>query len=64
VLFLKVQCHEMDICFKCLNILISTLCVCADGCQDLTKAFHYPVHTIIHFLFAPLKWLANFEIAY
>jgi hypothetical protein len=26
-----------------LNILIGTFCVCADGCQCLSKAFHYPI---------------------
>ncbi len=40
---LKGQCHEMDISFEGLNILISTLCVCADGFQDLPKAFHYSI---------------------
>jgi hypothetical protein len=26
-----------------LNILIGTFCVCADGFQGLSKAFHYPL---------------------
>jgi hypothetical protein len=58
-LSLKGQCHEMDILFKGLNILISIFCVCADGFQGLSKAFHYPT-----FLFASLKILTNFENAY
>ncbi len=40
---LKEQCHEMDMFFKGLNILISTFCVCADGFQGLSKAFHYHI---------------------
>jgi len=28
--------------FEGLNILMSTFCVCADGIQDISKAFHYP----------------------
>jgi hypothetical protein len=35
-----------------LNILISTFCVCADGFQGLSTAFH---NTIFIFLFASLK---------
>jgi hypothetical protein len=31
LVFLKGQCHEMDLFFQGLNILISTFCVCADG---------------------------------
>jgi hypothetical protein len=38
---LKGQCNEMDIFCECLNILISTFCVCGDGFQVLSKAFHY-----------------------
>ncbi len=33
---------------------------CADGFKGLSKAFHYPIHTIINFLFASLI-LTNFE---
>jgi hypothetical protein len=29
--------------FEGLNILISTFCVCADGFQGISKAFHYPI---------------------
>ncbi len=39
---LKGQCHEMDIFFE--GLLISTSCVCVDGFQGLSKAFHY--HTL------------------
>ncbi len=31
----------MDIFLEGLNIFISTFCVCADGFQGLSKAFHY-----------------------
>jgi hypothetical protein len=51
---LKVQCHEVDICFEGLKILISTFCVCADGCQGLSQAFHCPAQ-LLRFLFASLK---------
>jgi hypothetical protein len=47
--------------FEGLNILISTFCACADGFQGLPKAFHYPIYTIINFLFASLELLTNFE---
>ncbi len=53
---LKGQCHEMDIVFEGINILISTFCLCADGFQDLSKACHYPI-------FASSKLLTNFENA-
>jgi hypothetical protein len=42
----KGQCHEMDICFEGLLILTSTLCVCADGFQGLSIAFHYPIQLL------------------
>ncbi len=29
--------------FEGINILISTFCVCADGFQGISKAFHYPI---------------------
>jgi hypothetical protein len=48
-LFLQGQCHEMDIFFEGLNILISTFCVYADGFQDLSKAFHYPIQLLLTF---------------
>jgi hypothetical protein len=47
---LKGQCHEMDIFFEGLNILISTFCVCADGFQGLSKAFHYPIQLLTFYL--------------
>jgi hypothetical protein len=50
----------MDIFFECLNILISTLYLCADGFQGLSKALAYP---IIKF-FTSLRLLTNFENAY
>ncbi len=37
---LKGQCDEMYI-FEDLNILTITFCVCADGFQDLSKAFRH-----------------------
>jgi hypothetical protein len=46
-----------------LNILISTFCICADGFQGLSKAFHYPIQTTVNLLFASLKLLTNFENA-
>ncbi len=60
---LKGQCHEIDMIFKGLNILISTFCVCAAGFQGLSKFFLLP-YTIVHFLVAFLKLLTNFENAY
>jgi hypothetical protein len=40
---------------KGLSILISTFCVCADGFQGLSKAFHCPIQLLT--LFASLKIL-------
>ncbi len=58
IVSLKGQCHEMDIFFKDLNILINTFCVCAESFQGLS-------YTIMHFLFASLnKLTTNFENAY
>ncbi len=46
-----------------LNIfLISTLCVCADSLQGLSKAFHYLIELLT--FFASLKLFINFENAY
>jgi hypothetical protein len=45
----KGQCHEMDI-FLSLNILISTICVCADGFQWVSKAFHNPKQLLTFYL--------------
>jgi hypothetical protein len=47
---LKGQCHEMDIFFESLNILISAFCVCTDGFQGLSKAFHCPIMLLIFYL--------------
>jgi hypothetical protein len=54
VLFLKGTVSRDGYFFDGLNILISTFCVCADGYQGLSKAFHYPVQ-LLTFLFAFLK---------
>ncbi len=40
----------------------STFCVCADGFQGLSKAFHCPIKLLV--FFASLKLFANFENAY
>jgi hypothetical protein len=40
----------MDNFFKGLNISISTFCVCADGFQGLSKAFHYSLQTSTSYL--------------
>jgi hypothetical protein len=36
--------------FEGLNILISTFSVCADGFQDLSKAFHYRIQLLTFYL--------------
>jgi hypothetical protein len=36
--------------FQGLNILIVTFCVCADGFQGISKAFHYPVQLLTFYL--------------
>ncbi len=36
--------------FEGLNFLISTSCVCADGFQDLSKAFHNPIQCLTFYL--------------
>jgi hypothetical protein len=56
------QCHEMNIFFKGLNILISTFCVCADGFEGLSKSLS--LLNRINFLFSSLKLLINFKNAY
>jgi hypothetical protein len=48
--FLKGQCHEMDIFFNGLNILISTFCVFVNGFQGLSKAFNYPIQLLTFYL--------------
>jgi hypothetical protein len=63
IIFLKGQCHEMDIFVGGLNILISTFCECSDGFQGLAKAFH-PIQYNYSFLFASLKILTNFVTSY
>ncbi len=56
-------CHEMDIFFEGLNILISTLtfCVCADGLQGLSRSFHYSIQLLIFISwnYLNLKMLQN-----
>ncbi len=47
---LQGQCQEITICCEGLNILISTFCVCADGFQGLSKAFHYPIQLLTFYL--------------
>ncbi len=47
---LKGQCHEMDIFFNDLNILISTFCVFVDGFQGLATAFSYPLQLLTFYL--------------
>ncbi len=47
--------------YEGLNISISTFCVCDDGFQGLSKAFHYPIQLLLQLLFASLKTLTNFE---
>jgi hypothetical protein len=59
---LKEECDEMDIFFEGLSILISTFCVCADGFQGLSIAFHYPIQ-LLTFYFLLLKLLTDFENA-
>jgi hypothetical protein len=48
----------MDIFLKVLNILISTVSVCTDGFQGLSKAFHYLIQLFTFNL------LTNFKNAY
>ncbi len=49
-LCLKGQCYKMDIFVEVINILISTICVCADGFQGLTTSFHYPTQSLTFYL--------------
>jgi hypothetical protein len=56
---LQGQCHEMDIIFKGLNIMISTLCECANGFQGLPKAFHYPFSVISRCSLMPTSFAAR-----
>jgi hypothetical protein len=44
------------------KILISTFCACADGFQDISKAFH--LSDTNNFILASSKLLTNFENAY
>ena len=44
--FLKGTVSRGGYFFKGLNIVISTFCVCADGFQDLSKAFYYPIQLL------------------
>jgi hypothetical protein len=60
---LKRQCNEMDIFGEGLKILISAFCVCADGFQGLSKAFHYPIQFIkIVFASLTLLYLLNLNM--
>ncbi len=47
---LKGQCHETDILFEGLNILISTFCVCADSFQGILKAFQHSLQSLTIYL--------------
>jgi hypothetical protein len=49
-LYLYGQRHEM-IFFGGLLIFISTFCLCADGFQCLSKAFHYPIQLLTFICF-------------
>ncbi len=53
----------MDIFLKVFNILVCTVCVCADGFHGHLEAFLLPF-TIFDLLLASLKLLTNFENAY
>ncbi len=62
--FLKGQCHE--ILFLKVSTFLSVLfCVCTDGFQGLSKAFHFPIQLLTFYL---LLWnyllIFNFENAY
>jgi hypothetical protein len=46
---LKGQCHEMDIFLRSKRF-IGTVCVCADGFQGLSKAYHYPVQLLTFYI--------------
>jgi hypothetical protein len=63
---LKGQCHEMGIFLEDLNILISTVCVSADGFQDLSKAFYYPILNYQHihrkYLFIIINLQTNIDL--
>ncbi len=49
---LKGHCHETNIFFEGLNIFFSThtFCVYADGFQDLSKVFQYPIQLLTFYL--------------
>ncbi len=49
---LKGQCHEMDIFYESLNIIIITFFVYADGFQGLSKAFHFPIQLLTFLIYA------------
>jgi hypothetical protein len=49
-LVLKGQFNEMNIFFVGLNVLISTFCVCADGFQSLSIAFHFPIKLLTFYM--------------
>jgi hypothetical protein len=48
--------------FESLNILISPLCVCGDGFQCRSEAFHFPIQ-LLTFLFACKKLLVYTALA-
>ncbi len=48
--FLKGTVSKDGYFFECLNILISSFHVCADGFQGLSKAFHYPIQLLPFYL--------------
>ncbi len=60
-LSLKRRCHELDISFDCLSILISPFCVCADGFQGPSKAFYTVLYNYNLFLLSVLKLVTNSE---
>ncbi len=47
---LKGQCHEMDISFGGLNIVIRAFCVSADEFQDCSKACRCPIQLLTYYL--------------
>jgi hypothetical protein len=41
-----IQVYYCFVKFRSTNILICTFCECADGFQDLSKAFYYPIQLL------------------
>jgi hypothetical protein len=50
MLFLRDSATRWIFVFEGLNIVISTFCVCADGFQGLSKAFHCPIQLLTFYL--------------